>query len=186
MLVHNDSLENREKVKYDLYKILRMSILLNRSEVDKLTLDKFREASLNIDKMLGEEYDENGRLAGFTAILPNNTEWSGNSPYFTAEYLNALYAEGVRKLSFNVTSSDASCNFITYYNNGLDYDPRDGYEPPSLKKFANWLWIFINETILKDYFYLLPWLRTQIILWKGSFRSFIFYAQSIDLTDIFT
>lgn len=58
MLKHNDSLENKEKVKYDLYKILRMSILLNRHEVDKLTLDKFREASLNIDRMLGEDYDE--------------------------------------------------------------------------------------------------------------------------------
>lgn len=58
MLKHNDNLENKEKVKYDLYKILRMSILLNQNEVDKVTLEKFREASLNIDKMLGEEYDE--------------------------------------------------------------------------------------------------------------------------------
>ena len=58
MLKHNDNLESKEKVKYDLYKILRMSILLNQNEVDKITLDKFREASLNIDKMLGEEYDE--------------------------------------------------------------------------------------------------------------------------------
>jgi len=58
MLRHNGNLENKEKVKYDLYKILRMSILLNPKEVDKLTLNKFKEASLNIDKMLNEEYDE--------------------------------------------------------------------------------------------------------------------------------
>lgn len=58
MLRHNENLENKEKVKYDLYKILRMSILLNPKEVDKLTLNKFKEASLNIDKMLSEEYDE--------------------------------------------------------------------------------------------------------------------------------
>ena len=58
MLRHNDNLENKEKVRYDLYKILRMSILLNQNEVDILTLDKFKEASLSIDKMLGEVYDE--------------------------------------------------------------------------------------------------------------------------------
>jgi len=58
MLRPNENLENKEKVKYDLYKILRMSILLNQNETDKLTLDKFKEASLNIDKMLGEVYDE--------------------------------------------------------------------------------------------------------------------------------
>lgn len=58
MIKHNDNLENKEKVKYDLYKILRMSILLSQNEVDELTLNKFKEASLNIDKMLGEEYDK--------------------------------------------------------------------------------------------------------------------------------
>lgn len=58
MLKHNENLEKKEKVKYDLYKILRMSILLNQNEVDKVTLAKFKEVSLNIDKMLGEEYDE--------------------------------------------------------------------------------------------------------------------------------
>lgn len=75
-----------------------------------------------------QQYDANGRLVGFTANIPNNTEWSGDAPYFTAEYLNALYAEGVRKISLNVVSTDSSYNFITYYNNALDYDPRDGYD----------------------------------------------------------
>ena len=74
------------------------------------------------------QYDANGRLVGFTASIPDNKEWSGNAPYFTAEYLNALYAEGVRKLSLNVVSTNSSCNFITYYNEVLDYDPRDGYD----------------------------------------------------------
>ena len=45
-------------LKENKYKILRMSILLNQNEVDKITLDKFREASLNIDKMLSEDYDK--------------------------------------------------------------------------------------------------------------------------------
>jgi len=58
MLKHIDNLDSKEKVKYDLYKILRMSILLNQKEADKITLDKFKEVSLNIDNMLGETYDE--------------------------------------------------------------------------------------------------------------------------------
>ena len=56
MLRHNENLENKEKIKYDLYKILRMSILLSQGEVDQITLKKFKEASLNIDKMLGNNY----------------------------------------------------------------------------------------------------------------------------------
>lgn len=58
MLKHSDNLSSQAKLKYDLYKILRMSILLNQKEADRLTLDKFKEASLSIDRMLGEEYDE--------------------------------------------------------------------------------------------------------------------------------
>jgi len=58
MLKHNDNLEGKEKVKYDLYKILRMSVLLNQNETDELTLSKFKEASLNIDKMISDEYNE--------------------------------------------------------------------------------------------------------------------------------
>lgn len=58
MLKHNDNLDNKEKVKYDLYKILRMSILLSPRETDEQTLTKFKEASLNIDRMINEEYNE--------------------------------------------------------------------------------------------------------------------------------
>lgn len=58
MLRQSENLENKEKVKYDLYKILRMSILLNPNEVDKITLEKFKEASLKIDKMAGELYEQ--------------------------------------------------------------------------------------------------------------------------------
>ena len=57
MLKHNDNLEKKEKVKYDLYKILRMSVLLSQDQVDELTLNKFKDASLNIDNMLNEEYN---------------------------------------------------------------------------------------------------------------------------------
>jgi len=58
MLRHSDNLDKKDKVKYDLYKILRMNVLLNQKEVDNLTIDKFREAAVSIDKMLDEEYDE--------------------------------------------------------------------------------------------------------------------------------
>ena len=75
-----------------------------------------------------EQYDADGRLVGFTAIIPDNMEWSGNASCFTLDYLNALYAEGVRRIRLSVTSSDTNYSFITFYNGGLDYDPRDGYE----------------------------------------------------------
>lgn len=58
MIKQNENLEQKDKVKFDLYKILRMSILLSGKEVDELTFNKFKEATLNIDKMLNEEYDK--------------------------------------------------------------------------------------------------------------------------------
>ena len=57
MLKHSENLENKDKMKFDLYKILRMSVLLNQDQVDELTLNKFKDASLNIDNMLNEEYN---------------------------------------------------------------------------------------------------------------------------------
>lgn len=57
MIKQNENLEQKDKVKFDLYKILRMSILLSGKEVDEVTFNKFKEATLNIDKMLSEEYD---------------------------------------------------------------------------------------------------------------------------------
>ena len=73
------------------------------------------------------QYDANNRLAGLTVVVPNNMEWSNNSPMLTAEYLNKLYAEGIRKIAFTVNSTATTNNFITYYGTTLDYDPRDGY-----------------------------------------------------------
>ena len=73
------------------------------------------------------QYDANNRLAGLTVVVPNNMEWSNNSPMLTAEYLNKLYAEGIRKIVFEVNSTATTNNFITYYGTTLDYDPRDGY-----------------------------------------------------------
>ena len=58
MLKHDESLTDKEKVKLDLYKILRMSVLLSQDEVDELTLSKFKDASINLDKMYTEDYDE--------------------------------------------------------------------------------------------------------------------------------
>lgn len=58
MLKHRDNLESKDKVKYDLYKILRMSILLNPNEIDREALSKFKDAAIKIDEMLSEIYDE--------------------------------------------------------------------------------------------------------------------------------
>ena len=58
MLKHDESLTDKEKVKLDLYKILRMSVLLSQDEVDELTLSKFKDASINLDKMYTEDYEE--------------------------------------------------------------------------------------------------------------------------------
>lgn len=58
MLKHDESLTDKEKVKLDLYKILRMSVLLSQDEVDDLTLSKFKDASINLDKMYTEDYEE--------------------------------------------------------------------------------------------------------------------------------
>lgn len=57
MLKHSENLEKKDKMKFDLYKILRMSVLLSQDQVDELTLNKFKDASLNIDNMLNEEYN---------------------------------------------------------------------------------------------------------------------------------
>ena len=57
MIKENENLDKKDKVKFDLYKILRMSILLNQGEVDSDTLIKFKDASVSIDKTLSEEYD---------------------------------------------------------------------------------------------------------------------------------
>ena len=58
MLKQSETLNGKEKVKLDLYKILRMSILLNTSEVDDLTLTKFKESATSIDNILTEEYNK--------------------------------------------------------------------------------------------------------------------------------
>ena len=57
MLKHSENLEKKDKMKFDLYNILRMSGLLSQHQVDELTLNKFKDASLNIDNMLNEEYN---------------------------------------------------------------------------------------------------------------------------------
>lgn len=57
MIKTNENLSDKEKVKFDLYKILRMSILLNQGENDKDTLRKFKESSISIDKALNDKYN---------------------------------------------------------------------------------------------------------------------------------
>lgn len=57
MIKANENLSDKEKVKFDLYKILRMSILLNQGEVDKETLNKFKESSISIDRALNDKYN---------------------------------------------------------------------------------------------------------------------------------
>ena len=75
----------------------------------------------------GEQYDENDRIVGFTAEIPAGLDWSKGGPLFTASYLNKLYAKGIKTLIISAESTVTTNNFITFYNNTLDYDPRDGY-----------------------------------------------------------
>ncbi len=58
MLKHSEEIEKKEKVRFDLYKILRMSILLSQNDVDEETLKKFQDASSNIDEILDKDYEE--------------------------------------------------------------------------------------------------------------------------------
>lgn len=58
MLKHSEEIENKEKVRFDLYKILRMSILLSQNDVDEETLKKFQDASSNIDEILDKDYEK--------------------------------------------------------------------------------------------------------------------------------
>lgn len=75
MLKHDESLTDKEKVKLDLYKILRMSVLLSQNEVDELTLSKFKDASINLDKMYTEDYDEKLESMFYnTSTLEEETE----------------------------------------------------------------------------------------------------------------
>lgn len=75
MLKHDESLTDKEKVKLDLYKILRMSVLLSQNEVDELTLTKFKDASINLDKMYTEDYDEKLESMFYnTSTLEEETE----------------------------------------------------------------------------------------------------------------
>ena len=54
--------------------------------------------------------------------IPHNVEWSNNSPVLTQDYLNTLYAAGVKKISFNVASTTTTNNFIVIYNGAADYN----------------------------------------------------------------
>lgn len=58
MLKHSEEIEKKEKVRFDLYKILRMSILLSQNDVDEETLKKFQDASSNIDEILDKDYEK--------------------------------------------------------------------------------------------------------------------------------
>ena len=58
MLKHSEEIEKKEKVRFDLYKILRMSILLSQNDVDEETLKKFQDASSNIDEILDRDYEK--------------------------------------------------------------------------------------------------------------------------------
>ncbi len=95
--------------------------------LSEITLKKQPPYVAGYATVSGETYDANDHITGMTVTIPDATEWSGNAPYFTADYLNALYAEGVESIEFTVTSSTDGYSFITFYNNVLDYDPRDGY-----------------------------------------------------------
>lgn len=95
--------------------------------LSEITLKKQPPYVAGYATVSGETYDANDYITGMTMTIPDATEWSGNAPYFTEDYLNALYAAGVESIEFTVTSTTDGYSFITFYNNALDYDPRDGY-----------------------------------------------------------
>lgn len=75
----------------------------------------------------GEQYDDNKRLIGLTVEIPGGTDWSKNPPLLLGSYLNQLYAEGINLVVIEATSTTTTNSFITFYNNVLDYDSRDGF-----------------------------------------------------------
>ena len=72
------------------------------------------------------EYDDNGRVVNMTVDIPDATEWSNQSPRFTAEYMSELYAQGVQYVAIDVKSTTDTDNFITWYNDTPNYYATNG------------------------------------------------------------
>ena len=70
----------------------------------------------NYAKPLSRNYDENGRLSQLVVEIPDGTEWWVNNPVINADYLNDLYAQGVKQVIINAISTVDTNNFFTMYN----------------------------------------------------------------------
>ena len=96
--------------------------------ISEVELKKAPSFTAGYATVSNEQYDAEQRIVGMTLEIPAELDWSKGGPLFTASYLNKLYAKGIRTIVIGVESTATENNFITYYNNVLDYDPRDGYE----------------------------------------------------------
>ena len=95
--------------------------------ISEVQLQKAPSFTAGYATVSNEQYDAQQRIIGLTVEIPADLDWSKGGPLFTASYLNKLYAKGIRTIVIGVESTATENNFITYYNNVLDYDPRDGY-----------------------------------------------------------
>ncbi len=67
------------------------------------------------------EYDADGRVIHVTLEVPDNQEWTGATPSFTAEYMKELYANGVRTLQMYSKSTATTGNVIYTYSEIQNY-----------------------------------------------------------------
>ena len=65
--------------------------------------------------IINETIDENGRLTSLTVSIPEGTNWWENPPTISGTYLNNLYADGIRQVVIDATSTTTTNNFFTLY-----------------------------------------------------------------------
>ena len=65
--------------------------------------------------IINETIDENGRLTSLTVSIPEGTNWWVNPPTISGTYLNNLYADGIRQVVIDATSTTTTNNFYTLY-----------------------------------------------------------------------
>ena len=67
------------------------------------------------------EYDANGRIVHLVLDVPDNQEWTGATPSFTADYMQDLYKNGVRTLQMYSKSTATTGNVILTYKDTVNY-----------------------------------------------------------------
>ena len=80
---------------------------------------KFKKGSTDV---IAIENDANGRIVHITLAIPDNQEWTGTTASFTADYMNNLYADGVRSVQMYSLSTANTGNVIYTYDNVQNYN----------------------------------------------------------------